>query len=59
MLLFLQPKIQKKLLTAEEYEEQGRIETEKALKDLRKYCRSNPEFWDNKLVNVNNQSRCA
>ncbi|XP_019849687.1 PREDICTED: nuclear envelope integral membrane protein 1-like [Amphimedon queenslandica] len=57
MFLFLQPNIQKKLLTVEEYEEQGRVETEKALKELRKYCRSNPEFWDNKLVNINNQSR--
>nr|XP_040238005.2 nuclear envelope integral membrane protein 1 [Anopheles coluzzii] len=30
----------RRLLTVEEFEEQGRIETDRALKDLREYCRS-------------------
>ena len=58
-LFFSKLKIKKKFLTTEEYEEQGRIETEKALRDLQKYCQSNPEFWDNKLKNINNQPRCV
>ena len=46
-------------MTSEEYEEQGRVETAKALKDLQKYCRSNSEFWENKLGNLTNQPRFA
>ncbi|XP_058121363.1 nuclear envelope integral membrane protein [Anopheles ziemanni] len=30
----------RRLLTVEEFEEQGRVETDRALKDLREYCRS-------------------
>ena len=38
-----------KYLTLEEYEEQGRVETDKALQELRVHCRQSNEFWDNKL----------
>ena len=61
IFFFLPPlfKKKRKLLTSEEYEEQGRVETAKALKDLQKYCRSNSEFWENKLGNLTNQPRFA
>jgi hypothetical protein len=48
---------QKKLLTMEEFEDEGVRETEKALSDLRAYC-SSPECnaWDLSLK-LNNPSR--
>jgi NEMP family len=48
-----------KLLTKEEFEEQGRIETEKALKELREYVRSpNCKQWK-VVMNLSQPSRFA
>ena len=47
--LFFNPPPKRKLLTQEEYEEQGRVETEKALKELSFYC-SSPQCNSWKVV---------
>ena len=60
IVFFLPPLfIKRRLLTFNEYEEEGRIETSKALKQLQIYCRSNPEFWEDKLGKLTNQPRFA
>ena len=45
------------MLTLEEFEEQGRIETEKALKSLKKSCRNSSEFWEHDLNKLQKQRR--
>ena len=45
------------MLTVEEYEEQGRVETKKALKDLRTFCRKDSSFWEDKLERLKDSSQ--
>ena len=40
-------RVKKRMLTEDEYEEQGRVETDEALERLRVYCRKNEKFWNN------------
>ena len=42
-------RVKKKLLTLDEYERQGRVETEAALNELQEYCRHSRSFWKFKL----------
>ena len=50
-------RIKKKMLTMEEYEEQGRVETERALNELRTSCRKDSSFWEDKLDRLNEPSQ--
>ena len=44
-------------MDTQEYEEQGRVETKKALEDLRKHCRRrDAEIWD-KISNLHDSKR--
>lgn len=47
--------VKKKLLTQEKYEEQGRVETDIALKELRIHCRQSSTFWDKTLNELSDQ----
>lgn len=47
----------RRMLTKEEYEEQGRIETEKALMSLKKLCRNSTDFWERNLNNLKDQRK--
>ena len=47
--------VKKKFLTQEQYEEQGRVETDIALKELRNHCRQSSTFWDKKLNELSDQ----
>ena len=47
--------VKKKLLTQEKYEEQGRVETDIALKELRNHCRQSSKFWDKTLNELSDQ----
>merc|ERR550519_958568 len=51
---------ERRLLTMEEYEEEGRIETEKALKELAEYCNNSPGRYSWKTVSrLQNPQRFA
>ena len=41
----------------QEYEQQGRVETERALRELREHCRSSG-MWDT-ISNLENPKRCV
>ena len=46
-----------RLSDCQEYEEQGRVETKKAVEDLRKHCRRrDDEIWD-KISNLHDSKR--
>ena len=44
---FFGKKVKKRMLSQEEYDEQGIVETEKALVELREYCRKKNYIWNN------------